>query len=101
VWDDLEEQERFAIHTSCAANVTYTMAEGEAKELEPLADLQAEGVTLHTWNNRMMSAFRVAWDEVVAEQSKEDTDFARAWKSLSDLRANFATWLMLRIQNSR
>ncbi len=92
VWDGLEDQERFAIETSCAANVTYTMARGEAEQLEPLADLEAAGVTVHTWNDEMMAAFKGAWEEVVAENSKTDPDFARAWKSLSDFRDNFAKW---------
>ncbi len=92
VWDGLEEQERFAIETACAANVTYMMAEGEAGQLEPLAELQAAGVTVHTWNEEMMTAFRDAWDAVVEEQTEADPDFARAWKSLSDFRGQFAKW---------
>lgn len=92
VWDGLDDQQRFSVETACAANVAYTAAEGEAKQLQPLADLRAEGVNVHRWNDDMMAAFRSAWDEVVTEQSAADADFARAWKSLSDFRAGFAEW---------
>lgn len=92
VWDGLEEQQRYAIQTACAANVAFTAAQGEAKQLEPLANLEAAGVTVHKWNDEMMGAFRNAWDEVVEEQVAADADFARAWQSLSDFRDGFAKW---------
>lgn len=92
VWDGLDEQKQFAIQTACQANVALTSAEGEAKQLQPLADLEAAGVTVHKWNDEMMGAFQTAWDEVVAEQSEADPDFKRAWESLSEFRANFTKW---------
>ena len=92
VWDGLEDQERLAIETACAANVTLTMAEGEAKQLEPLEQLRDAGVTVHRWNDEMMDAFRGAWDEVVTERSKDDPDFKRAYESLSAFRAGFQEW---------
>ncbi|MFZ7092575.1 TRAP transporter substrate-binding protein [Primorskyibacter sp. 2E233] len=91
-WDGLSDQQRFSIETACAANVAYTSAEGEAKQLQPLADLEAAGVTVHKWNDEMMAAFRGAWNDVVTEQSAADPDFKRAWESLSNFRADFAKW---------
>ncbi|ETA53341.1 TRAP transporter substrate-binding protein [Ponticoccus alexandrii] len=92
VWDGLDEQKQFAIQTACAANVALTSAEGEAKQLEPLAQLEEAGVKVHQWNDDMMNAFRGAWEEVVAEQSEADADFKRAWESLSQFRQDFSKW---------
>jgi TRAP-type mannitol/chloroaromatic compound transport system substrate-binding protein len=92
VWDGLSDQQRFAIQTSCQANVALTAAEGEAKQLQPLEDLKAAGVQVHQWNDEMMAAFRQSWDDVVAEQSAADPDFKRAWESLSEFRKNFQEW---------
>lgn len=92
VWDGLSEQQRAVIKTACAANVAMTSAEGEAKQIEPLETLKKEGVKVHMWNDEMMTAFRKAWDEVVAEQTAADPDFKRAWESLSKFRENFKTW---------
>lgn len=92
VWEGLSETHREVIRTACAANVAYTAAEGEARQLEPLAELKAKGVQVHMWNDEMMAAFRGAWDEVVAEQSAADPDFARAWASLSDFRKKYRDW---------
>ncbi len=69
-----------------------TSARGEAEQLQPLADLEAAGVNVHTWSPEMMDAFRGAWDEVVAEQTEADPDFKRAWESLSDFRENYKKW---------
>ncbi len=92
VWDGLTDQQRVVIQTACAANVALTAAEGEASQIQPLEDLKAAGVTVHTWNDEMMQAFRTAWDEVVVEQSAADPNFKRAWESLSEFRKNFKTW---------
>lgn len=92
VWDGLSDQQRYAIETSCAANVAYTSARGEASQLQPLADLEAAGVKIHTWNDEMMSTFRGAWDEVVAEQVAADADFKRAWESLTGFLGDYSKW---------
>lgn len=92
VWDGLSEQNRAAIELSCAANVALTTAQGESGQMEPLAELEGKGVTVHTWSDEMMAAFQESWDAVVEEQVAADEDFARAWQSLSDFRANYARW---------
>jgi TRAP-type mannitol/chloroaromatic compound transport system substrate-binding protein len=94
-WDALSDQHRAIIEDVCAAQVARTTARGEAGQLEPLAELEAAGVTIHRWNDEMMQAFRDAWDEVAAERSEADADFARAWQSLSDFRETYATWAEL------
>ena len=92
VWDGLSDQQRYAIETSCASNVAYTSARGEASQLQPLADLEAAGVKIHTWNDEMMSTFRGAWDEFVAEQVAADADFKRAWESLTGFLGDYSKW---------
>jgi TRAP-type mannitol/chloroaromatic compound transport system substrate-binding protein len=94
-WDALSDQHRAIIEDVCAAQVARTTARGEAGQLEPLAELEAAGVTIHRWNDEMMQAFRDAWDEVAAERSEADADFARAWQSLLDFRETYATWAEL------
>lgn len=92
VWNDLEEQHRAAIREVCAANVAMTIAEGESIQLEPLAKLQEEGVTVHEWSEDMLAAFGSAWAEVVAERSAADADFKRVWEQIEAFRADYATW---------
>lgn len=92
VWDGLPDQQRTVIQTACQANVALTAAEGEAKQLKPLAELKAAGVQVHQWNDEMMAAFKQSWEEVVVEQSAADPDFKRAWESLKKFREDFKIW---------
>ncbi|MCA2011937.1 TRAP transporter substrate-binding protein [Pararhodobacter sp. CCB-MM2] len=92
VWDGLSDANRASIQMACAANVTFSMAEGEAIQVAAMETLRERGVQFHSWNDEMMAAFEGAWDEVVAEQSAADADFARVWESLSQFRQNFAIW---------
>ncbi|MFK7752844.1 MAG: TRAP transporter substrate-binding protein [Sedimentitalea sp.] len=95
-WNGIDEAGQAAIETVCEAQMLRTMAEGEAVQLEPLAKMQAEnGVTVHEWSDDIMAAYASAWDEVVAEKSAADTDFARAWASISEFRANYSEWKKL------
>lgn len=92
VWDEMEDSHQAAIQEVCAANVARTIAQGDAIQLEPLNDLVEGGTTVHRWSPEMLDAFEGAWNEVVAERSAEDEDFARVWKSISDFREDYKTW---------
>ena len=43
-------------------------------------------------DGKMLAAFRGAWEEVVAELSAEDEDFARVWSDFQDFRKQYAEW---------
>lgn len=91
-WDGMSDQHRAIIEDACAANVARTAAQGEAIQLEPLAAIEAAGVSIHKWNDAMMAAFKGAWEEVAAEKSAVDPDFRRALESLQNFRKDFDTW---------
>ena len=92
VWDEMEDQHRAAIEEVCAANVAKTISEGESIQLEPLASLEDQGVTVHQWSDEMLNEFQGAWDEVVTERSGADADFKRVWEHIIAFRADYATW---------
>ena len=92
IWDGLEDQHRAAIEEVCTANVATTIAQGESIQLEPLASLEEQGVTVHEWSEEMLASFQGAWDEVVAERSADDEDFKRVWENITAFRADYATW---------
>lgn len=92
VWNGLSEAERSVIEHACAANVTFTSAQGEAIQVPALQQLRDKGVDIRRWSDEMMQTYRKAWEEVVAEQAAANPDFARAWKSLSEFRENFRIW---------
>lgn len=92
-WNALSDQERAVVQEVCTANVTRTMAQGEAIQLEPLDKMVAEdGVVLHEWNDEMMQAFHTAWDEVVAEKTASSEEFKRVWDHIQAFREKYKTW---------
>jgi len=95
VWEGLSEQHRAVIQEVCAANVTRTLARGESMQLEPLANIRSQGVTVHRWSDEMLEAFRTAWDEVAEEMSAEDEEFARVWSDFKAFRERYAEWAAL------
>lgn len=92
VWDGMEDSHRAAVEEVCAANVARTIAEGESVQLAPLAELEAQGVTIHRWSDDMLAAFEGAWETVVAARVESDADFARTWESIQTFRESYATW---------
>lgn len=92
VWDGLEDSHRAAIEEVCAANVALSVAQGETIQMAPLAELEAQGVEIHEWSDEMLATFRAAWDEVAAERSAADADFARVWDHILAFRAEYAPW---------
>jgi len=92
VWNGLSDAERSIIQHACAANVTFTAAEGEAIQIPALETFRERGVQIHRWSDEMLAEFRASWEAVAAEQSAANPDFARAWASLSEFRENFAEW---------
>lgn len=91
-WNDLTDQQRAIFETVCEANITYGLAEGEAIQFAALQKIQAQGVTIHQWNDEILDALRKAWDEVVAEESATNANFKKVWDHLSAFRANYAVW---------
>lgn len=92
VWNGLAEHHQAAIQEVCAANVARTIAEGETIQLEPLATLKEQGVTVHQWSDEMLAAFEGAWNEVVVDRSAADADFARVWEHITAFRAEYSKW---------
>lgn len=92
VWNGLSERDRAVIQEVCAANVTRTLARGESMQLEPLAEIREQGVTVHRWSDEMLQAFESAWLEVAEEMSAEDEEFARIWADFQNFRERYAEW---------
>ncbi|MEM6464772.1 MAG: TRAP transporter substrate-binding protein [Pseudomonadota bacterium] len=91
VWEGLDETTQAQIEAVCGESFAYGLAEGEAIQGQALAELQANGVTIHQWSDEMLATFEAAWAEVVEEQ-KADADFARVWESLSTFREGYSAW---------
>ncbi len=91
-WNGLSDTHKAQIEIMCGDNVRHGVAEGEAIQFSALKELESKGVTIHEWPPEMLDALHKAWDEVAAEQSAADPDFARVWESLTAFREDYAPW---------
>lgn len=91
-WDSMDDRQRAMIETACKANVANQLAEGEAIQGKALAEMKAQGVTIHQWNDEMLGTFKAAWEEVVAEEAAANPDFKNVWDNMQEFRAEYAVW---------
>ena len=91
-WDALSDQHQAMIELACGDSVRHVIADGESQQPAALAELQAKGVTLHTWPDDVLAQLKKAWEEVDAESSAKDP----LWKEISEhyknFRASYAVW---------
>ncbi|WP_020401049.1 TRAP transporter substrate-binding protein [Kordiimonas gwangyangensis] len=91
-WNSLNETQKVQIEAACSANVRYGISEGEALQADAMIALEEKGVQIHTWPPEMLAAYKGAWEEVAAELTEKDPEFARVWNSLQAFRAKYRGW---------
>lgn len=93
VWEDLSEMAQAQIQTACLANVTTSLAEGEATNYAAMVDnTENNGVKIRQWSPEMLELFESTWNEVAAELAAEDEYFAKVWADLTEYRAGYKIW---------
>ncbi|MBL26185.1 MAG: C4-dicarboxylate ABC transporter [Rhodospirillaceae bacterium] len=91
-WNALTERQQALIETVCGDNIIASWADSEASQFGPLQRLQTQGVVLHRWPKEFLEAFHKAWEEVRAEESATDPDFARVSDSLAAFHEEYRIW---------
>lgn len=92
IWDRLNESQKAAIENGCSAAILHSLLKGTSEQAAPLRQFEEAGVTIQTWSDDMLAAFQAASDEVLAEQSAQNPDFARLHNSLMEFSADVDTW---------
>ena len=92
VWKGMDKQQQAVLENSCKAAMLDGLALGEAIQFPQIKSNVEKGVQVHYWNDEMLDAFRSKWDEVVAEESAKDPEFARIYGNLQSFRADYAEW---------
>ncbi len=92
-WDDLSEIAQNQIKVACQANITTSLAEGEATNFGAMVEnVEKNGVTIKSWSPEQLAVFEGAWNEVAAELAAEDAFFKEVWDDLQEYRAGYKTW---------
>ena len=92
IWDGLSDQHQAIIEVTCGDMMRNMIAAGEAAQWQAMKELQQEGVHLKRWPPEILVAFEDTWLDVVKEESRNNPNFARIYKSYADFRGNYAIW---------
>lgn len=91
-WTALSDAQRTMVNLACDKATIDQFADGEAEEFAVMLQNEADGVQIKIWPAEFLSAFKDAWDDVIAEETAANPDSARVWQSLQDYRKNYAIW---------
>jgi TRAP-type mannitol/chloroaromatic compound transport system substrate-binding protein len=91
-YDALDDTQKAIIRGACNDNVMYMFTRGEGVQFDAMKFHQEKGVTIHRWSDDMLDKFEAAWEEVIAEEIKENEDSKRIWGSLQAFRKDYAIW---------
>ncbi|MBT4889276.1 MAG: C4-dicarboxylate ABC transporter [Rhodospirillales bacterium] len=94
-WLSLDDQQRLQIRTICGDNIRQGLAEGEAVQFDALKAFSSHGTEIKHLPPDVLDALNDAWNEVVLEESAQNKEFRRIWKSLSLFRRNYEIWTEL------
>ena len=92
VWEKMNTQQQSLLETACKAVVADSLAEGEAKQFEVLANAKQNGVEIRYWSDDILAAYNKAWGEVVSEQSEKNAFFKKVWTDLNGFRKGYDLW---------
>ena len=91
-WESLPEPDRQRIRTVCAAAVGETLVAAEAGQLQAVRKLQSEGARVSRWPVDVLRRLEKRWYEIAEARADADSEFAKAWRSLSAFRADDHAW---------
>lgn len=93
VWEELSDRAKAQIKTACLANITTTLAEGEATNYAAMVEnSEKNGVIIKQWSPEILAAFEKNWNEVAAELAASDPFFKKVWDDLQDYRKGYKVW---------
>lgn len=91
-WQALDEPTQASLEAACTAAVTRNLARAEALQAPVLAGYAAMGVTTEVLDERIMAALARESEAVLAEEARNDPDFARVLASQRDFQRDYDRW---------
>jgi len=92
-WSGLDETQQAILRTACTAGVAKSLARAEGLQGEALNRFTNElGVTAVRLPDDILMELQAKTDEVMAEFSAKDEDFAQVWAAMSAFKAEHQAW---------
>jgi len=95
-WNGLSASEQRTIERICHESVARSIAKDEKLATSALSDLKHKyGVKVREFTPEIWSAAEAAWQEVVTETSKRNSDFARNYEAYKEYRSLKETGIII------
>ena len=92
-WRSMTDTQRALIKMACMANLTNTLAHGEAIQGAVIREnIENRGVKVKYWSDEMLVAFEGAWEEVATEMAQKSPQFKEAYEDLQAFRKDYSYW---------
>ena len=92
-WNALTPQLQAQIEVTCRAQMSESLAEGEAIQYAAMKrNVDEFGVKIINWSDEFLDLFRTTWEEVAAEEAAKDAFFNKVYTNLSEFREGYALW---------
>ncbi|WP_435101708.1 TRAP transporter substrate-binding protein [Arhodomonas sp. AD133] len=84
VWDQYDEATKARFESACRSTLQWSMAEAAAEQVRVINKLEAEGVNVQRFPEPVLKTLYATWQEVLAEEKKNNPRFAEAYDSLAE-----------------
>ena len=91
-WNELQPEARSVIDTVCRAEVTFSLAEGEAVQGEIIRNFPADGISAESLPVELLEELRKVAVEVLDEEAAGDEHFARILQSQRTFSETYGYW---------
>lgn len=84
VWNEYDEATKAKFETACRATLQWSMAEAPAEQMRVIGKLKEKGIEVKRFPDEVIAELRKGWNEVRAEEMKNNPRFKEAYESLME-----------------
>jgi TRAP-type mannitol/chloroaromatic compound transport system substrate-binding protein len=93
LWNGLSDQHQAILEVTCGDTIRDILARGEFMQSPAMTRMRDKhGVKIMYWPPEFLAAYKKAWQEVIAEESKNNPNFRKIYASYSKFREGFKLW---------
>jgi len=84
VWNEYDDATKAKFETACRATLQWSMAEAPAEQMRVIGKLKEKGIEVKRFPDEVIAELRKGWNEVRAEEMKNNPRFKEAYESLME-----------------
>jgi TRAP-type mannitol/chloroaromatic compound transport system substrate-binding protein len=84
VWNEYDDATKAKFETACRATLQWSMAVAPPEQMRVIAKLEDKGVQVKRFPDKVLKKLRQGWEEVLADEKKNNPLFKKAYESLME-----------------